>query len=133
MLSSAQEGDQIMPVFVRGVPLKPKRKPRRQHFDNAVTRLRPFIAEARAAGHKRVKAIMNFLNEGGVKPPTGKVFTDGTMYRILVRLEELNLGPGPRSVSRAAEARPSRAGVGAEVKRAKYAPRTRPTSVDDRR
>jgi hypothetical protein len=68
-----------------------------------------------------------------VKPPTGEVFTEGTMHRILVRLEELHLGPAPRSVSRAASARPSRAGVGAGVKRAKYAPRARPTSVGDTR
>jgi hypothetical protein len=121
-----------MPVFVRGVLLKPKRSPRRQHFDRAVTRLAPFIAEARAAGHKSVVAIMNYLNEAGVRPPTGEVFTPATMHRILVRLEELNLGQGPRSVSRAASARPSRAGVGAGVKRAKYAPRARPTTVGDR-
>jgi len=121
-----------MPVFYRGAPLKPKRNPRGQHFDTAVTRLAPFIAEARAAGHKSVVAIMDYLNENGVKPPTGKVFTAGTMHRILVRLEELHLGPGPRSVSDGAKARPYRAGIGAGRRRAKYAPRARPTTVGDR-
>jgi hypothetical protein len=122
-----------MPVIVHGIPPKPKRRPRRQHFNSAVTRLAPFIAEARAAGHKSVEAIRAYLNERGVKPPTGEVFTAGTMHRILVRLEELNLGPGPRSVFGAGMARSSRAGVGAGVKRAKYAPRARPTTVGDGR
>lgn len=121
-----------MPVIIHGIPPKPKRRPRRQHFNSAVTRLAPYIAEARAAGHKSVVAIMNYLNELGVKPPTGEVFTEGTMHRILVRLEELNLGPGPRSVSQGALARPSRVGIGAGVKRAKYAPRARQTTVGDR-
>ena len=41
-----------MPVIIRGVPPTPKRSPRGQHFDRAVARLAPFIAEARAAGHR---------------------------------------------------------------------------------
>jgi hypothetical protein len=107
-----------MPIIHRRLPPTPKRGPRGQHFDEAVRRLAPYIAEAREAGHKSVQAIMNFLNDGGVQPPTGKAFNSGTMHRILVRLEELNLGPGPRSPSDGAKARPSRVGIGAGRRRA---------------
>jgi len=121
-----------MPVFFRGVPLKPKRGPRGRHFDSAVAHLAPLIAEAREAGHKSVVAITNYLNAVGAKPPTGEVFTEGTVYRILVRMEELYLGPGPRSGSKAAEERPPRYGIGAGKKRARYAPRARSTVIGDR-
>jgi len=103
-----------MPVIVvSSLRVIKKRGPRGKHFDAAVARIAPYVAEARAAGHLSEQAIMNYLNERGVPPPTGGVFTAATMHRVLTRLRQLNLGPGPRSPSAAASARPSRVGLGA--------------------
>jgi hypothetical protein len=90
---------------------------RGQHFDAEVKRLAPRLAEARQAGQKSEEAMINYLNERGVPPPTGKAFTAGAMHRVLVRERELKLGPGPRPSFEAAIARPSRAGLGAGRKR----------------
>jgi hypothetical protein len=97
-----------------------KRGRRGQHFDTEVMRLAPYLADARQAGQKSEEAMIDYLNERGLPPPTGKVFTAGTMHRVLLRERELKLGPGPRSLSDAAEARPSRAGQGEGRKRAPY-------------
>ena len=102
-----------------------KRGRRGQHFDTAVERLAPYLAEARQAGQKSEEAMMNYLNERGVPPPTGRLFTAGTLHRVLVRERELKKGPGPRSSDEAARARPSRAGQGMCRKRARYAIRKR--------
>ena len=90
-----------------------KRGRRGQHFDNEVERVAPYLAAARAAGQNSEAAMIDFLNGLGVRPPTGKFFTAGSMHRVLVRERELKLGPGPRSSDDAAKARPSRAGLGA--------------------
>jgi hypothetical protein len=92
---------------------KPKRGRRGQHFDNAVERLVLYLAAARQAGQNSEQAMMNYLNEQSVPPPTGELWTAGSMHRVLVRERELKLGPGPRSSDDAAKARPSRAGLGA--------------------
>jgi hypothetical protein len=89
-----------------------KRGRRGQHFDNAVERLAPYLAAARDAGQNSEQAMMNYLNEQGVPPPTGELWTAGSMHRVLVRERELKLGPGPRSSDDAAKARPSRTGQG---------------------
>jgi len=91
-------------VKVRPQP-KPKRGPRGQHYDEAIRRLAPAFGEARETGRWSVDDIMQYLNEQGVKPPTGKYFSSGTTFRALTRLEELGLGPGPRTVSAAASER----------------------------
>jgi hypothetical protein len=102
-----------------------KRGRRGQHFDKEVERLAPYLAEARQAGQMSEEAIMKYLNERGVPPPTGKIFTAGTLHRVLVRERELKKGPGPRSSYDAARARPSRAGQGMGRKPARYASRKR--------
>jgi hypothetical protein len=102
-----------------------KRGRRGQHFDREVERLAPYLAEARQAGQKSEEAMIDYLNERGVSPPTGKFFTAGTLHRILVRERELKRGPGPRPSDEAARARPSRAGQGMCRKRARYANRKR--------
>jgi hypothetical protein len=97
-----------MPVIINRTPVPPRRvPPRTKHFNAAVTRLAPSIAEARKAGHQKVEDIMKELNDQEVAAPNGNRFTFGTMHRILERLEELGLGPGPRTVSEAVSARPS--------------------------
>jgi hypothetical protein len=102
-----------------------KRSRRGQHFDNAVERVAPYLAEARQAGQNSEAAMINYLNERGVPPPTGGLWTAGSMHRVLVKERELKLGPGPRSSNDAAIARPSRAGQGERRKRAPYASRGR--------
>jgi hypothetical protein len=89
-----------------------KRGRRGQHFDNAVERVAPYLAAARDAGQNSEAAMMNYLNEQGVPPPTGELWTAGSMHRVLVRERELKLGPGPRSSDAAAKARPFRTGQG---------------------
>ena len=98
---------------------------RGQHFDTAVERLAPYLAEARQAGQKSEEAMIDYLNEQGVPPPTGKLFTAGTLHRVLVGERELKTGPGPRPSDEAARARPSRAGQGVGRRRARYASRKR--------
>jgi hypothetical protein len=102
-----------------------KRGRRGQHFDREVERLAPYLAEARQADQRSEEAMIDYLNERGVSPPTGKLFTAGTLHRVLVRERELKRGPGPRSSYEAARARPSRAGQGMGRKRARYASRKR--------
>jgi hypothetical protein len=94
-----------------------KRGRRGQHFDTEVERLATYLAEARQAGQRSEEAIIKYLNEQGIPPPTGKAFSAGTMHRVLVRERELKLGPGPRPSYEAAIARPSRVGLGAGRKR----------------
>jgi hypothetical protein len=89
-----------------------KRGRRGQHFDKAVERLAPYLAAARQAGQNSEAAMITYLNEQGVPPPTGELWTAGSMHRVLVRERELKLGPGPRSSDDAAKARPSRTGQG---------------------
>jgi hypothetical protein len=91
-----------MPVTIHPALLAPSRKqpgPRRRHFDQAVRKLAPAIAEIRNEGSRGVKEIMDALNARGVAAPNGKVFTFGTTHRVLRRLYQLGLGPkAPNSV-----------------------------------
>ena len=48
---------------------------------------------------------MQALNKQGIAAPSGGRFTFGATHRLLKRLEQLRIGPGPRSVSSAASAR----------------------------
>jgi hypothetical protein len=118
--SSAQEKETFVEPEIC-TKLTRKRGRRGRHFDSAVERLVAYLAEARQAGQNSEDAMINYLNERGVPPPTGKSWTAGTMHRVLVRERELKLGPGPRSSYDAAVARPSRAGQGERRKRAPYA------------
>jgi hypothetical protein len=52
---------------------------------------------------------MGRLNETGVPAPNGAAFTYGTTHRVLRRIRQLGLGPGPRSVSTALSQRPYKA------------------------
>jgi hypothetical protein len=96
-----------MPVTINGAPLRaPKVSPRSQPYNAAVRKLAPLISEIRVEGHVATHEIMNALNDRGVAAAGGGRFTYGTTYRVLVRLEQLGLGPGPRTVSAAVSARP---------------------------
>jgi hypothetical protein len=108
----SENGAQTSAPRTRTEPTR-KRGRRGQHFDNAVERLAPSLAAARQAGQNSEAAMINYLNERGVPPPTGELWTAGSMHRVLVKERELKLGPGPRSSYDAAIARPSRTGLGA--------------------
>jgi hypothetical protein len=75
-------------------------------FDRRIAVLAPMINSLRSAGVHAVHAIMKRLNEAGVPDPNGGAFTYGTTYRVLRRMPQLGLGPGPRSVSTALSQRP---------------------------
>ena len=95
-----------MPVTIHPAPPPRPLPPRRQHFDAAVRRLAPVIAEIRKSGCHRVADVVQALNAQGMSAPNGKGFTFGSTHRVLHRLKQLGLGPGPRSISKAASARP---------------------------
>jgi len=67
--------------------------------------LAPVIAEIRKAGHHGIAEIAKSLNERSLRARGGSLFTYETTRRILLRIKELGLGDGPRSVSAALKAR----------------------------
>jgi hypothetical protein len=81
---------------------------RAAHFDRAVRALAPTVVQLQQSGVTAVEALQNVLNAKGVAAPNGKQFTFGTTHRVLIRLKQLGLGHGPRSVSEARLGRPYR-------------------------
>jgi hypothetical protein len=68
------------------------------HFDLAVRALAPAIHELQSAGIRDIREMAKYLNERGVLAPSGRPFSYGTTRRILVRLNQLHLGLGPRTL-----------------------------------
>jgi hypothetical protein len=97
----------MAPIIIPGTP-KRKRNYQREHFNAAVKALAPIIAAIRNKGAVSVPDIMECLNDRGVAAPNGGLFTTGSTHRVLTRLAEMTLGPGPRSVSDALTDRWSR-------------------------
>ncbi len=81
---------------------------RGRHFDLAVTPLAPVINELRSAGISNVRQLASCLNDRGLQAPSGRPFSYATTLRVLRRLRELNLGPGPRTLGQAARQRDPR-------------------------
>jgi hypothetical protein len=96
-----------VPVTINGVLVRRevKKLPGRPSYTEAIKKLMPAIKEARANGHHAVRAIVDYLNGKGVKAPSGRPFTYGTLQLILVRLWELRLDDGARTISEAASQR----------------------------
>ena len=90
----------MAPIIVKGTPER-KRNYQREQFNTAVKALAPIIAAIRAEGIVGVEETRCQLNAQGVTAPSGGKFNNRSTHRVLTRLEELNLGPGPRSVSQA--------------------------------
>jgi hypothetical protein len=78
---------------------------RRGQFNAAVGELAPIVAEIRNNGVQDVRGIAKCLNERGIAAPSGRPFVYTSTLRVLKRLEQLQLGPGPRSLSAAATTR----------------------------
>src|SRR5271165_1798865 len=96
-----------MPVhFIGQLGSTKRRGSRGRHFDEAIATLAPTINGFRAAGVHDVRKLAACLNDAGVPAPSGGRFTYGTLYRVLVRLRQLHLGMGPRTLSAAASQRP---------------------------
>jgi hypothetical protein len=83
-----------------------RRGDRGRHFDLAVACLAPAINELWSAGVRNIRQMANCLNERGVLAPSGGPFSYATTRRVLRRLKELHLGPGPRTLGQAARQEP---------------------------
>ena len=71
---------------------------RGHHFDLAVEDLAPTIRQLQSAGILDIRQLAQRLNDEGLLAPSGQFFSYGTMRRILLRLQELHLGLGPRTL-----------------------------------
>jgi hypothetical protein len=101
------KGCAMAAIILKGTP-KQKRNYQRELFNAAVRALAPIVAALRAEGVIGVEEMRDRLNADGLVAPSGGKFSTGAMYRIQVRLAELNLGPPSRSVSRALSDRSTR-------------------------
>jgi hypothetical protein len=96
-----------MPVDLKKQDVGP-RSNRGQHFDVAVTSLAPVISELRLAGICNIRQLASCLNDRSLQAPSGGPFSYATTRRVLRRLRELHLGPGPRTLGQAARQRAPR-------------------------
>jgi hypothetical protein len=96
-----------MPVIFCGSPVVPTKKPvlGRQSYNEAIKKLAPYIAEARKNGRYGIQEIADYLNEKGIKAPSGRSFTYTTLNRIIDRLWKMRLTDATRTVSEAVSAR----------------------------
>jgi hypothetical protein len=98
-----------MPVIFCG-PVVATKKPvlGRKSYNEAIKKLTPYIAEARKNGRYAIREIADYLNEKGIKAPSGRTFTYTTLNRAVDRLWKMRLTDASRSVSEAVSARSSR-------------------------
>jgi hypothetical protein len=94
-----------MPVIIRSSSKPVPPRGRRGQFNAVVRELAPIVVEIRNDGVQDVRGIAKCLNERGIIAPSGRPFAYTSTLRVLKRLEQLRLGPGPRSLSAAATAR----------------------------
>src|SRR6266436_8787689 len=90
----------MAPTVIPGTP-KRKGNYKREQFEAAIQALAPIIADIQAEGRFGVEEIRKSLNSQGIKAPSGRKFNNRSTHLALTRLAEMNLGPGPRSVSHA--------------------------------
>ncbi len=112
-----------MPVFLNGVLVRPSTKPTpksisgRRSYNELIKKLVPEIEGARKNGHYGIREMVDYLNAKGLTAPNGRSFNYTTLNLILKRLGELGATEGPRSISAAASARPSRPRLGRAASR----------------
>jgi hypothetical protein len=112
-----------MPVFLNGVLVTPTTKPipkptsGRRSYNEDIKTLVPVIEDARKNGNYGIRAIVDYLNAKGVTAPSGRRWSYTTLHTALERLEALGATEGPRSISAAASARPSRPRLGRAASR----------------
>jgi hypothetical protein len=97
-----------MPVHIVSKGKEPRLKDHKAGFDQAVEALVPMIKQFRSEGSSNIRELAKRLNAAGRVAPSGRPFTYTTMRRVLKRMNELHLGPGPRSLSTAASQRTPR-------------------------
>jgi hypothetical protein len=101
------KGGWVVPVILRR-PEVAKRRGRGGHFDRKVEALAATVKRVRSEGVRDIRGLMKRLNETGIPAPNGKAFSFGSLRRVLRRMQQLYLGPGPRTMSAAASQRPPR-------------------------
>jgi hypothetical protein len=98
-----------MPVYFKGqLESAERRGSRGRHFDAAIATLAPAINGFRSAGIHDIRKLAIRLNDADIPAPSGGPFTYGTLHRVLVRMRQLRLGSGPRTLAAAATQRPAR-------------------------
>jgi hypothetical protein len=98
-----------MPVNFKGQLEAAKHRGRRgRHFDAMIATLAPAINGLRSAGIHDIRKLAASLNDAGIPAPSGRPFTYSTLRRVLVRMRQLHLGSGPRTLAAAATQRPAR-------------------------
>jgi hypothetical protein len=109
-----EQKESTMPVTFCGIPVVATKKPvlGRKSYNEAIKKLTPYIAEARKNGRQGIQEIADYLNEKGIKAPSGRSFTYTTLNRIIDRLWKMRLTDSTRTVSEAVSARPSRLRLG---------------------
>jgi hypothetical protein len=91
--------------------------PGRRSYNEDIKKLVPVIEDARKNGHHGIRVMVDHLNAKGVTTPNGRRWSYTTLHTALERLEALGEIKGPRSISAAASARPSRPGLGRAASR----------------
>ena len=66
------------------------------------------LSELRLAGICNIRQLASCLNDRSLQAPSGGPFSYATTRRVLRRLRELHLGPGPRTLGQAARQRAPR-------------------------
>jgi len=81
-----------MPLIINGIKKQiPCRTGRGGAFDSAVKLLASSIAKFRSAGCRDIRKLVKQLNDAGLKAPSGRPFSYGTLRRVLIRQGELKL------------------------------------------
>ncbi len=98
-----------MPVIIVRRPESARwRGGRGGYFDRQAAALAPQILSFQSAGIRDIRKLADALNNAGISAPSGRPFSFSTTRRILLRLQELKLAAGPRTLASAASHRPSR-------------------------
>jgi len=113
---------------MNGVPLPAPPKTEllgRPSYNEKIKKLVSAIKEARENGHWRIRDMVDYFNTKGIPAPSGGSFSYTTLHDILVRLEELRVIDGPRSISEAGSKRrySPRLGTRSGSERGRYTPR----------
>src|SRR5438132_1480250 len=111
-----------MPVYFKcQLESTERRGSRGRHFDAVIETLAPGINGFRSAGIHDIRKLVASLNDAGIPAPNGGPFTYGTLRRVLVRMRQLYLGPGPRTLATAATQRPYKSRPGKPTRLSKSA------------
>ena len=92
-------------VIVIKRPAPKRRGNRGRNFDETAKAIAPEIIALWDKGVRTTRGLAKALNDAGVPAPGGKSFDYSKVRRVLRRMQELGLGPGPQSPRAAANHR----------------------------